>query len=132
MARQAKEDPKAKPQKANRFAFARLCSPFRRESAPPSDIALDCFMVCHLGAIPEFYLRSPFVPKLLDQNALRIMVARMISEKAESNSLPISLFLRSLFLLLGGLMVGGCHTMPQPGAMEARTGDEIMVAGHYI
>ncbi len=60
------------------------------------------------------------------------MVARMISEKAESNSIPISLFLRSLFVLLGGLMVGGCHTMPQPGAMEARTGDEIMVAGHYV
>jgi N-acetylmuramoyl-L-alanine amidase len=35
-------------------------------------------------------------------------------------------------LLVGALVEGGCHTMPQSGAMAPRTGDEIMVAGHYV
>jgi len=30
------------------------------------------------------------------------------------------------------LAVSGCNTMQPPGAMEHRTGDEIMVAGHYV
>jgi N-acetyl-anhydromuramyl-L-alanine amidase AmpD len=60
------------------------------------------------------------------------MVAAMISEKSSTNLFSISAVFRALLVLIGGLMVGGCHTAPQPGAMAQRTGDEIMVAGHYI
>jgi N-acetylmuramoyl-L-alanine amidase len=56
------------------------------------------------------------------------MVARMISEDSSSISFRVPL----LLLLLGAVLAGGCHTVPQPGAMEPRTGDEIMVAGHYV
>src|SRR5271156_866690 len=56
----------------------------------------------------------------------------MISEESASNSLPISSRLQSVVLLLGAVLAGGCHTMPQSGTLEPRTGDEIMVAGHYV
>src|SRR5271156_7228514 len=56
----------------------------------------------------------------------------MISEESASNSLPISSRLQSVVLLLGAVLAGGCHTMPQSGTLAPRTGDEIMVAGHYV
>lgn len=56
----------------------------------------------------------------------------MISEKSAAYSLAIPFRLHSLLLLFGALVVGGCHTTPQPGTFAPRTGDEIMVAGHYV
>jgi N-acetylmuramoyl-L-alanine amidase len=56
----------------------------------------------------------------------------MIFNKPSPASLGI--FSRSNFLLslLVALASTGCHTASQPGAMAPRTGDEIMVAGHYV
>jgi N-acetyl-anhydromuramyl-L-alanine amidase AmpD len=56
----------------------------------------------------------------------------MISEKTAFYSFPMTIRFHSVLLLLAALAAGGCHTMPQSGAMASRTGDEIMVAGHYV
>src|SRR5580704_2028167 len=47
-------------------------------------------------------------------------------------SLPVFHAARVFAFLPAILAATGCHTVPQPGALAPRTGDEIMVCGHYV
>jgi N-acetyl-anhydromuramyl-L-alanine amidase AmpD len=53
-------------------------------------------------------------------------------ENASNRKFFLALFTQTLCLLLGLVGVIGCKTAPRPGALEPRTGDEIVVAGQMI
>jgi N-acetyl-anhydromuramyl-L-alanine amidase AmpD len=56
----------------------------------------------------------------------------MFLYRSASSSLPISHRLLPLWVLLAGFICSGCQTSSTPGTFAPRTGDEIMVAGHYV
>jgi N-acetylmuramoyl-L-alanine amidase len=66
---------------------------------------------------------------ILDQTDSLMNDVRMISDRFVS----FPLFSRlSIVLMLGAFVTAGCKTAYPPGAMAPRTGDEIMVCGHYV
>jgi N-acetylmuramoyl-L-alanine amidase len=57
----------------------------------------------------------------------------MISKTSAASLFLISFHRHSLpALLCAALAATGCHTTPKVGSLAPRTGDEIMVAGHYV